>query len=470
MANSKGKDLIKNTGILAIGNIATKAITFLLLPLYTALLNAEQYGIIENLTTYVTLLVPIINLQLSQAIFRFATEKRDSKAYVSRVYSTSAFLSFGLLIVYTGVFLLSQGFLEIPFKWYLLIGTWLNIFMQMVSYAARGIGDNLAYSVGNFILGASVIFFNILFLAVFKMGIMGMLTSYCLGPILGITFITIRIRLWKFLKLEFCSFKEAKTQLYYSLPLVPNELSWWALNVSNKVVITYFLGYAATGLFSVAAKFSMIFSTVFSVFNASWTEQVVLHFHDDDGIQFIKSTINRAVRFFIALNLMIIATMPFVYPFMVNASYQSAYNQVPLFLIATVGQVFIGLVSPIYLVNNETKKVAEATVTAAIINVVADIILVRYIGVYAAAMASVIGYSVVAVIRIIDIQKRYFRLELSKKLLFSFLLMYVFVCSLYFYNNLIGNIIGWLACIVYCVYINKDLLSKIKAYSRNRVA
>ena len=167
---------------------------------------------------------------------------------------------------------------------------------------------------------------------------------------------------------------------------------------------------------------------------------------------------------------MIIATMPFVYPFMVNASYQSAYNQVPLFLIATVGQVFIGLVSPIYLVNNETKKVAEATVTAAIINVVADIILVRYIGVYAAAMASVIGYSVVAVIRIIDIQKRYFILELSKKLLFSFLLMYVFVCSLYFYNNLIGNIIGWLACIVYCVYINKDLLSKIKAYSRNRVA
>lgn len=470
MANSKGKDLIKNTGILAIGNIATKAITFLLLPLYTALLNAEQYGIIENLTTYVTLLVPIINLQLSQAVFRFATEKRDNHAYVSRVYSTSAFLSFGLLVVYTWIFLLVQGFLDIPFKWYLLVGTWLNILMQMVSYTARGIGDNLAYSVGNFILGASIIFFNILFLAIFKMGIMGMLISYCLGPILGMMFIIMRIKLWKFIKWELCNMKEAKTQLYYSLPLVPNELSWWALNVSNKVVITYFLGYAATGLFSVAAKFSTIFATIFSVFNASWTEQVVLHFHDNDGIQFIKSTIDKAVRFFIALNLMIIATMPFVYPLMVNASYQSAYNQVPLFLIATVGQVFIGLVSPIYLVNNETKKVAEATVTAAIINVVADIILVRYIGVYAAAMASIIGYSVVAGMRVYDIQKRYFRLELSKKLLLSFLLMYGLVCILYLYNNLIGNILGWLGCIAYCVYINKDILSKLKNYSRNMIA
>ena len=221
--SSRSKDLIKNTGILAIGNIATKAITFLLLPLYTALLNAEQYGIIENLTTYVTLLVPIINLQLSQAVFRFATEKRDNHAYVSRVYSTSAFLSFGLLVVYTWIFLLVQGFLDIPFKCYLLVGTWLNILMQMVSYTARGIGDNLAYSVGNFILGASIIFFNILFLAIFKMGIMGMLISYCLGPILGMMFIIMRIKLWKFIKWELCNMKEAKTQLYYSLPLVPNE-------------------------------------------------------------------------------------------------------------------------------------------------------------------------------------------------------------------------------------------------------
>ena len=113
MANSKGKDLIKNTGILAIGNIATKAITFLLLPLYTALLNAEQYGIIENLTTYVTLLVPIINLQLSQAVFRFATEKRDNHAYVSRVY-ISIFVFWLISSIYRDIFV-SAGILGYSF-------------------------------------------------------------------------------------------------------------------------------------------------------------------------------------------------------------------------------------------------------------------------------------------------------------------------------------------------------------------
>ena len=114
MANSKGKDLIKNTGILAIGNIATKAITFLLLPLYTALLNAEQYGIIENLTTNVTLLVPIINLQLSQAVFRFATEKRQSCLCIKGIQHISIFVFWLISSIYMDIFV-SAGILGYSF-------------------------------------------------------------------------------------------------------------------------------------------------------------------------------------------------------------------------------------------------------------------------------------------------------------------------------------------------------------------
>lgn len=36
--------LIKNTGIIAIGNISTKLVSFFLLPLYTAVLSTAEYG------------------------------------------------------------------------------------------------------------------------------------------------------------------------------------------------------------------------------------------------------------------------------------------------------------------------------------------------------------------------------------------------------------------------------------------
>ena len=39
------KNLVSDTAVFAVGNMLTKAIQFFLLPMYTALLSAEQYGI-----------------------------------------------------------------------------------------------------------------------------------------------------------------------------------------------------------------------------------------------------------------------------------------------------------------------------------------------------------------------------------------------------------------------------------------
>lgn len=45
------KSLIKNTGILAIGTLASKVFSFFLLPLYTAVLTTEDYGTVDVLQT-----------------------------------------------------------------------------------------------------------------------------------------------------------------------------------------------------------------------------------------------------------------------------------------------------------------------------------------------------------------------------------------------------------------------------------
>ena len=77
---NKGKELAKNTAIITIGKMSTQLISFLLLPLYTAVLSTEEYGIVDLVITYMQLLLPICTLQLEQAIFRFVLEKRDNEA------------------------------------------------------------------------------------------------------------------------------------------------------------------------------------------------------------------------------------------------------------------------------------------------------------------------------------------------------------------------------------------------------
>ena len=50
---SRSKELVKNTAILTIGKMCTQFVSFLLLPLYTALLSTEEYGIVDLFTTYI---------------------------------------------------------------------------------------------------------------------------------------------------------------------------------------------------------------------------------------------------------------------------------------------------------------------------------------------------------------------------------------------------------------------------------
>ena len=81
---SKGKDLAKNTAIVSIGKICTQLITFFLLPVYTAVLSNEEYGVVDLLNTLTSLLLPIATLQIEQGIFRYLLDCRKASAIKQR--------------------------------------------------------------------------------------------------------------------------------------------------------------------------------------------------------------------------------------------------------------------------------------------------------------------------------------------------------------------------------------------------
>lgn len=82
------QELAKNTAILTVGKICTQCISFFLLPLYTAILSTEEYGTFDLLVTYSTLLLPLVNWQLDQGLFRFMLDLRGNKKKEKSLFST----------------------------------------------------------------------------------------------------------------------------------------------------------------------------------------------------------------------------------------------------------------------------------------------------------------------------------------------------------------------------------------------
>lgn len=76
---NKYKYLFKNIGLLTLSNFATKLLSFFLVPLYTSVLTTGQYGTYDLFNTTIGVLIPILTLNILDAVLRFGMDKAYDK-------------------------------------------------------------------------------------------------------------------------------------------------------------------------------------------------------------------------------------------------------------------------------------------------------------------------------------------------------------------------------------------------------
>ena len=83
--NNRSKYLVQNVGILTISNFASKILVFLLVPLYTNVLSTDEVGIYDLVVSTVSLMFPILTLNIVDAVMRFLMDKSKSNEEVASV-------------------------------------------------------------------------------------------------------------------------------------------------------------------------------------------------------------------------------------------------------------------------------------------------------------------------------------------------------------------------------------------------
>lgn len=453
MAERRQSELVKNTVILTVGKICTQFVSFALLPLYTALLDPAEFGIVDLFNTYITLLLPLANWQLDLGLFRFLVDVRKDKEKQKTVFSTVINLNFLQSFIYLALFLLVQPFIHSEFKVFLAIDVVLNIFLNTLFQFARGVGDNASYSIGSFIAATSAVVLNVVFIVFLKWGALGMFLATMFSKVFSIMFLFVRKKIWRYYHTRGYSKILAKEILKYSFPLIPNQLSWWVVGVSDRTIISYVLTVSANGIYSIANKFSGLFITFYNIFNMSWTESVSLYIDDEDRDVFLTETINVTIELFASACIGIIAIMPFVFPLMVDNKYADAYYQIPILMVAVLFQVVCGLYSVVYLAKKLTKESAKTAFFAAVINIAINILLIRSWGLYAASFSTLVAYMAMAIYRYFDV-KKYVRASIKPVLILRTILLLCGTLMAYYLKIRIIQAL-WLVIVgLYAIYFN----------------
>lgn len=464
---SRSKELTNKTLIITIGKVSTQFVTFLLLPLYTTLLSTEEYGTVDLITTLVQLFIPIVSLMIDQGVFRYLLncENDDDR---KKTVSNAFFILVGLSGATVAIYLFISVFISSTYKvWVVLIllaTAFSNLFLQI----ARGINRTTDYALGSFICSTATIVLNVLCIAFFRMGAVGMLIATFAGNLICCIFSFFRLKIYEYISVSSLDKMLATDELKYSVPLVPNQLSVWVMNSSDRLIVTFILGAAANGVLAVSHKFPAIYLTFFNIFLLAWHEMGAVHYFDEDRDEFFSDMLEKVISIFSTLCLGIMVVLPIVFSCLVNSAYHEAYYNVPIYLVASLFNVVVGLLGVVYVATKKTVEIAKTTIVSAIINIFVNVALIKFIGLYAASISTFVGYLVTMVYRIYDTKKYLnIRYNIKQYLLITVALV---VCSIIYYlENLVVSLVFLPVFVLMALWVNKNVLNEMLVFVKKKI-
>ena len=389
------KQLMKNTIIIAIGKLSTQIISYLLLPLYTSQLAPSEYGNYDFICTLSIFLCPIITLLMEESMFRYLIDA-DSKVQRKKIITQTIIYTFFGTVLFTIIAALIMGFGTDYTPMYITaIITFVisNILIGLSNALSRGLGKIKLYSVSNFILGISTIILNIVFILSLNAGAEGLLWANTIANAFTAIVILGILKLPKYIgKIDKPLMKD---MIKYSIPLVPNSISWSIINMSDRIILTQMVSSAANGIYAMANKFPNIINVLYGYFYTAWKESAAKIVKEDNKNQYYNSIYHDAKRFLYAVTICLIAVMPFAFPIFINEAYNEAYVYIPIVMIATYYSNLSSFYGGIFSAYKDTKIMGTNTIVAAVINLVIDLLLVNTLKIYAACFSTLIANLIV---------------------------------------------------------------------------
>lgn len=471
------------------GNILLKAFSFFLIPLYTAYLSTEQYGVINLANSFTAVLGYVVAFGLQFSVKRYYTEYKESQERVSRMYSTA--INF-ILFLSAIVFVLFIPSVSLWSK-YLLPDLEIKVVVLAVLIACttglttiyqdilKGMQQARKSVIVTYVMFFFLVSLNIVTVALLRMGAMGMLLSSLIGNICLIGYMFYDLR--KQNLYQFCFDKtELSNLIKYAAPLLPHTLAFSLYSYFSRFIITSELSLAVLGLYSLATQFGsvsdIILNSVQSAFQPWMFDR--MKENNDNSKKQIRHTTHMLMWVYGIMFILIGSFSQEAILIMANESYAEAWVYVPIMVFS------VAVKSPLYFYNNflyyektKTKYIFYSTVVGSLISIMITLVLISHLGVYGVILAEVLAMIVRLIIATYYTKKEsagiysLIRLELLSLIPMVFLAVAIAPSYFIFDNeislyNITYKMVVFVAYIIAFAIINKKtIFPKIKSYEFN---
>jgi len=256
------------------GHILARLVTFLLLPLYTNVFTAEEYGVISLAYVFMGFMGIVLHYGLDVALMKKYVQTKNhertaffSSAYVSLVVSS---VIIGILVILCKNTLSSfvlggtSPKLMVYISWIILFDVLWSV-PQLILRAEEKPAAFIAFSLLNVI---ATMILNLVFVLKLEFGIEGVLLSNLI--ISGsLFFLTLPIILRR-ISLKSVSSVHWKQMMLFGLPFLPAGIFSMIIEISDRYFLKWLTDMETVGLYSAGYKMGMLMMLVVMGFNMGW--------------------------------------------------------------------------------------------------------------------------------------------------------------------------------------------------------
>lgn len=397
----RARELIHNTGIFAIGSLSTKLLSLLMVPLYTTVLSTADYGTVDVIGTFTGLLAPLVTLSVYDAVFRWALDDAND---ASTAFSNALVVWASSMLIFSSICvgLAALGVAHIGYFWFMVV---LGSLGAICSSLVRGLGYVKLFTVAGIVSSVVFMTLNLVFLLQLELGLTGYLLASAISAAVSVLVVALGAQVWQYWQVTVVRPARMQQLLVYSLPLVPNALSWWGVASANRVVLLTFAGVAANGLYAVANKLPSLINLVYGAFLQSWQMAAVKSYDDQDAGAYYTKTFDIVARLQLLMVMALLCVTQFVFATWIAPTYWQAWQAVPGLLLTVVYTNMSAMVGATYLAAKRTRGLFLTTVYGAVISIGLSVVSVPFLGIIGASLASCVGFAAVLGIRLYETRR-----------------------------------------------------------------
>lgn len=449
--------LIKGTLIYAIGNFGTKVLSLIIVPLYTYVISTSDFGIYDYYETIISLLVPFVSINVNDAIITWMLDQSYSKYKVIKATLMIISVSFLLIGSLGTIIWWKNGNQYICFILVILVSrTLFSIIQQFV----RGFGKQTFYAFSGIIYSGVLLGANVILVFVLRKGIDGLLISEIIAPIVGTMFLILtNSEILSSLTYNI-DFDLMKRMILFSLPMIPNAVSWWVVGASDRFFILHFLGTSANGVYSIANKFATTINLLTGFFALAWQEVGIVSFYEDKGKEIFENVIKEySTLLFTALIVILPLTRWLILLF--DEEYYAALYFIGILCMASVFSALAAFFNVIYMSSRRTGLILKTTLVAAIVNILINYWGIKTGGLYVASISTLVSYIILFGSRCY-VSSHFYGITIDLiRVLFLFLIGSVYVILPVVCKNSILLMVAETIAIAIFIYANRRIICSI---------